>query len=143
MSKPTAEDEEADVIVDGDDTQIYGEAQYTETDLGLEVRPAEGCEHGMAVRPDVSDNHNDTESGASQTVVEVLKTRIRELESRDQNKELYKCLICMGVYKTPVVSVCCWHVHCEECWIRTLQTKKLCPQCNMITSPLDLRRIYI
>nr|CAD7585554.1 unnamed protein product [Timema genevievae] len=46
-------------------------------------------------------------------------------------------------YKKPVISVCCWHVHCEECWLHTLGAKKLCPQCNMITSPSDLRRIYM
>lgn len=79
-------------------------------------------------------------------------------------------------YIVPLVSVSCWHVHCEECWLRTLVStdfitrslpfrccvvvlmwifyhdffflnwqgaKKLCPQCNMITSPSDLRRIYL
>jgi len=23
-------------------------------------------------------------------------------------------------YKKPVTSVCCWHVHCEQCWLHTL-----------------------
>lgn len=49
----------------------------------------------------------------------------------------------MERYKTPVTSVCCWHVHCEQCWLQTLGAKKLCPQCNMITSPADLRKIYM
>ena len=54
-----------------------------------------------------------------------------------------RCLICMDKYSKPLVSVQCWHVHCEECWLRTLGAKKLCPQCNMITSPSDLRRIFL
>ncbi|XP_022254524.1 E3 ubiquitin-protein ligase RNF220-like isoform X2 [Limulus polyphemus] len=72
-----------------------------------------------------------------------LKSRIKELEKQNHHNDKMKCLICMEPYTQPVVSVCCWHVHCEECWLRTLGAKKLCPQCNMITSPNDLRRIYL
>ncbi len=87
-------------------------------------------------------------------------------------------------YTVPLTSIQCWHVHCEECWLRTLVrwtfiilhltkdvqhnhvtstsepcmllsvvlidklsfsqgAKKLCPQCNTITSPGDLRRVYL
>ncbi|XP_035279546.1 E3 ubiquitin-protein ligase RNF220a isoform X5 [Anguilla anguilla] len=46
-------------------------------------------------------------------------------------------------YTMPLASIQCWHVHCEECWLRTLGNKKLCPQCNTITSPGDLRRVYL
>ncbi|KAF8794479.1 E3 ubiquitin-protein ligase Rnf220 like protein [Argiope bruennichi] len=62
---------------------------------------------------------------------------------KDQIEDGIKCLICMEPFIKPVVSICCWHVHCEECWLKTLGTKKLCPQCNMITSARDLRRIYL
>ncbi|XP_076319440.1 E3 ubiquitin-protein ligase RNF220-like isoform X2 [Tachypleus tridentatus] len=82
------------------------------------------------------------ETGKLQTISS-LKARIRELEKQHQHTEKLKCLICMESYTHPVVSVCCWHVHCEECWLRTLGAKKLCPQCNIITSPNDLRRIYL
>ncbi|XP_068082131.1 E3 ubiquitin-protein ligase Rnf220 [Anabrus simplex] len=84
-------------------------------------------------------------SGEGGQIVEALKSRIRELEEVAANAvdEKFKCLICMERYKKPVISVCCWHVHCEECWLHTLGAKKLCPQCNMITSPSDLRRIYM
>lgn len=78
---------------------------------------------------------------ASQSIIESLRQRIKELEFQIKNKS--KCLICLDEYKVPVVSVCCWHVHCEECWLRTLGARKLCPQCNMITSPKELRRIYM
>lgn len=80
------------------------------------------------------------ETAASQ-IIEALKEKIREYETIIKNKS--KCLICMDEFKVPVVSICCWHVHCEECWLRTLGARKLCPQCNMITSPTDLRKIYM
>lgn len=78
---------------------------------------------------------------SSQQVIESLKSRIREYENFIKNKP--KCLICLDDFKKPVVSICCWHVHCEECWLYTLGCRKLCPQCNMITSASDLRRIYL
>lgn len=49
-----------------------------------------------------------------------------------------RCLICFEGYRTPLVSVACWHVHCKDCWLRVLGVKKLCPQCNAITSPSQL-----
>lgn len=78
---------------------------------------------------------------ASAHIIEALKEKIREFETIIRNKS--KCLICMDEYRIPVVSICCWHVYCEFCWLRTLGARKLCPQCNMITSPADLRKIYM
>lgn len=75
-------------------------------------------------------------------VIQSLFARIRELETRLEG-DVCKCLICMDRYRTPVISTICWHVYCEECWLRTLGAKKLCPQCNAITTPNDLRKIYI
>lgn len=81
-------------------------------------------------------------SGDAKTVIiNALEAKVRELEAKSTPK--LKCLICMDEFRVPVVSTCCWHVHCEECWLRTLGEKKLCPQCKMITSPTDLRRIYM
>lgn len=77
------------------------------------------------------------------TTLEALKARIRELEKQILRGDRYKCLICMDSYTMPLTSIQCWHVHCEECWLRTLGNKKLCPQCNTITSPGDLRRVYM
>ncbi|XP_059847949.1 E3 ubiquitin-protein ligase Rnf220-like isoform X4 [Hypanus sabinus] len=74
---------------------------------------------------------------------EILKARINELTQRLQRREAYRCHVCMGSYSVPLTSIQCWHIHCEECWLRTLGSKKLCPQCNTITSPGDLRRIYL
>ncbi|XP_053549366.1 E3 ubiquitin-protein ligase RNF220 isoform X2 [Bombina bombina] len=77
------------------------------------------------------------------TTFDALKARIRELERQLSRGDRYKCLICMDSYTMPLTSIQCWHVHCEECWLRTLGAKKLCPQCNTITSPGDLRRVYL
>ncbi|XP_028443797.1 E3 ubiquitin-protein ligase RNF220 isoform X3 [Perca flavescens] len=77
------------------------------------------------------------------TTLDVLKARIRDLEKQLSKGDRFKCLICMDMYTTPLTSIQCWHVHCEECWLRTLGAKKLCPQCNTITSPGDLRRVYL
>uniref|UniRef100_A0A669BN85 Ring finger protein 220a n=1 Tax=Oreochromis niloticus TaxID=8128 RepID=A0A669BN85_ORENI len=59
-----------------------------------------------------------TEEESTATTMEALKARIRELEKQILRGDRYKCLICMG-------------------------NKKLCPQCNTITSPGDLRRVYL
>ncbi|XP_070382395.1 E3 ubiquitin-protein ligase Rnf220-like isoform X1 [Dermacentor albipictus] len=83
----------------------------------------------------------DLPKGAMSQVVNSLRERLRQLE--EQNRAVTKCLICMDPYEKPVVSVVCWHVHCQECWLKTLGAKKLCPQCNSITSASDLRRIYL
>ncbi|XP_069366951.1 E3 ubiquitin-protein ligase RNF220a isoform X6 [Paralichthys olivaceus] len=84
-----------------------------------------------------------TEEESAATTMEALKARIRELEKQILRGDRYKCLICMDSYTMPLTSIQCWHVHCEECWLRTLGNKKLCPQCNTITSPGDLRRVYL
>lgn len=146
-----------DLNVDGDDCQMYGSPQYSETDVILPCEDPENVALRKAVigaspktLGDQKKKISELESSESQHItggdptLEVLKSRIRELEGKELNREeIYKCLICMERYRTPVTSVCCWHVHCEECWLQTLGAKKLCPQCNMITSPADLRRIYM
>lgn len=148
-------EEDEDLVVDEDDTQLYGTPQYSEKDIivpGLidkeqdELRKAViGSVNKNTSKDDSSKNENEDKAASSgDPLLEALKNRIRELESKEHNQEeSYKCLICMERYKTPVISVCCWHVHCEVCWLQTLGAKKLCPQCNMITSPSDLRRIYM
>ncbi|KAJ2496577.1 hypothetical protein GGH96_005730 [Coemansia sp. RSA 1972] len=78
---------------------------------------------------------------ASQLVIEALKARIR-----DQDRELQrapKCSVCQGAFNEPCVSINCWHVFCTSCWMHSLGTKKLCPQCQQITQPYDLRCIYM
>ncbi|XP_018054530.1 PREDICTED: E3 ubiquitin-protein ligase Rnf220-like [Atta colombica] len=181
------EDEDVDLVVDGDDAAEFGPAQYSEADVvapRVDGTPREQKERDALREAVISPNaphtpqqltpdsgltaqglvevkpepgaatpvaqQNDPDEGASGSprrdgdtpVVEALRGRIRELEA-EMRGQPFKCLICMEQYKKPVTSVCCWHVHCEQCWLHTLGAKKLCPQCNMITSPSDLRRIYM
>ncbi|KAK3850335.1 hypothetical protein Pcinc_042954, partial [Petrolisthes cinctipes] len=75
-------------------------------------------------------------------VIEALRVKVRELETAC-NTPPPICRICLGEYVTPVVSVLCWHVHCEKCWLRCLAAKPLCPQCRVITGPSSLRRIHV
>lgn len=181
----TNDEDDEDLNVDGDDTQIYGPPQYSERDVI--VPQTSECEKeeneniylrklvtGQDVQTLPVDNNikseentmsddgrsgvgdrvtNDrcsipatsaastTDNDSTNQIVESLKAKIREYENQISNK--IKCLICMDEFRNPAVSICCWHVHCEECWLRTLGARKLCPQCNMITSPSDLRRIYM
>ncbi|XP_030756108.1 E3 ubiquitin-protein ligase Rnf220-like [Sitophilus oryzae] len=145
-------EEDEDLNVDGDG-DIYGSPQYSEQDI---ILPCEDAAENQALRKAVvgtspnklnleeKQEASNSAKNKGDPVLEALKNRIRDLESRLESKnDIYKCLICMERYTTPVISVCCWHVHCEQCWLQTLGAKKLCPQCNMITSASDLRRIYI
>ncbi|XP_005178218.1 E3 ubiquitin-protein ligase RNF220 [Musca domestica] len=77
-----------------------------------------------------------------QQIIDSLKAKLRHYEQQYIPGK-YKCLICLDDYRNPAISVACWHVHCEQCWLRSLGARKLCPQCNLITTPKDLRRIYM
>ncbi|XP_067416460.1 E3 ubiquitin-protein ligase RNF220-like [Emydura macquarii macquarii] len=83
------------------------------------------------------------EEGDPTLTVERLKAQIQELRRRLLRKDSYKCHICLDSYSVPLTSIQCWHIHCKQCWLRTLGAKKLCPQCNAITAPADLRRVYL
>jgi len=93
---------------------------------------------------DSNNNHideNANANGGAQLLIGSLRALLKQQEKLLQKS--IKCLVCLELYDTPLTSIQCWHVHCEECWLRTLGNKKLCPQCNAITSPSDLRRIYL
>uniref|UniRef100_A0A8I5TDB8 E3 ubiquitin-protein ligase RNF220 n=1 Tax=Pongo abelii TaxID=9601 RepID=A0A8I5TDB8_PONAB len=166
-------DSDADLDVDGDDTLEYGKPQYTEADVipctGEEPGEAKerealrgavlNCPSVPAEMPSTSNGESSKQEAMQKTcknsdiekitedsavtTFEALKARVRELERQLSRGDRYKCLICMDSYSMPLTSIQCWHVHCEECWLRTLGAKKLCPQCNTITAPGDLRRIYL
>lgn len=146
-----APDDDEDLVVDGDDSQRYGFPQYSERDMIFPESDNNTLRQMLIEQYDESAKTSDSEEKPAEQleeskedpIIAVLKKRISELEGREQCREVYKCLICMERYRTPVVSVSCWHVHCEQCWLQTLGAKKLCPQCNVITSPADLRRIYM
>ncbi|XP_033214770.1 E3 ubiquitin-protein ligase Rnf220-like isoform X2 [Belonocnema kinseyi] len=176
------EEDDVDLIVDGDETVQFGPPQYSEADIvalrvdgnsreqkerdalreavispnalprtppdqmrmHVEVKPEPGCTTPSGQSNEIDENSPSAspKKEVEVPVIEALRGRIKELEAETRGQP-FKCLICMEPFKNPVTSVCCWHVHCEQCWLHTLGAKKLCPQCNMITSPGDLRRIYM
>ncbi|BFF91455.1 E3 ubiquitin-protein ligase Rnf220 [Drosophila madeirensis] len=186
-SQQANEDEDEDLNVDEDDTQIYGPTQYGEADViptvdagdsaadvseaditnyvrrlissneapkpnhssdatatveaAVEQQPA--TEPAAASSRETPSTSRSTRSASQnlQLVIEALRAKLRLYENQSQSK--FKCLICLDDYKNPAISVSCWHVHCEQCWLQTLGARKLCPQCNSITTPKDLRRIYL
>ncbi|CAF4827082.1 unnamed protein product [Rotaria sp. Silwood1] len=53
-----------------------------------------------------------------------------------------KCVVCMESCVKPCVSINCWHINCEECWIKHFNEKKVCPQCNLPITLDNIRRIF-
>ncbi|KAH0502075.1 E3 ubiquitin-protein ligase RNF220 [Microtus ochrogaster] len=149
-------DSDADLDVDGDDTLEYGKphggppstritpefSKWASDEMPSTSNGESSKQEAMQKTCKNSDIEKITEDSAV-TTFEALKARVRELERQLSRGDRYKCLICMDSYSMPLTSIQCWHVHCEECWLRTLGAKKLCPQCNTITAPGDLRRIYL
>uniref|UniRef100_A0A182QHG1 RING-type domain-containing protein n=1 Tax=Anopheles farauti TaxID=69004 RepID=A0A182QHG1_9DIPT len=135
------------LLIANADSQLVKPASVVDANPGEGTSskpPAAHCPPPQLPAPLV-DHREQQEGGAiggkEGRIIESLKAKIREYEGYIRNRP--KCLICMDDFRKPIVSVCCWHVYCEECWLHTLGAKKLCPQCSMITSPTDLRRIYL
>ncbi|CAB3242598.1 unnamed protein product [Arctia plantaginis] len=143
------------LVVDGDeDAELYGPPQYSpsriEPDANEDqtVIQEESEEHTPddVVKSDqveTTAKSNGLVEASAETRVQALKARIRELEQKNNGAGEMKCLICLGAYASPTVSIQCWHVYCEVCWLQSLRAKKICPQCNAITTAQHLRRIYM
>ena len=78
-----------------------------------------------------------------QQIAECKQTVIDLQRENEELRQKAMCNICLGSYNTPLVSTVCWHVSCQECWLRALGSKKLCPQCKVIIQAKHLRRIYL
>ncbi|KJE89329.1 hypothetical protein CAOG_00824 [Capsaspora owczarzaki ATCC 30864] len=165
------QDEDEDLDVDQDDSAVYGTAQFTEHDLEMvntagttatSMTDASGTTASAALSlPAPAGAPADSSSGtaaavavaaagseqasSASIVMQSLKEMIRDLQTQLASSTVaaHKCLICMEPYTNPAVSINCWHVHCQQCWLATLGAKKVCPQCNIITTPAHLRRIYL
>ncbi|KAG6460987.1 hypothetical protein O3G_MSEX012363 [Manduca sexta] len=110
------------------------EAAQDASDVELEEKPNAVAE---VPRP------NGLVVASAETRIQALKAKIKELERKQNGAAEAKCLICLGPYTSPAVSIQCWHVYCEVCWLQSLKSKKICPQCNAITTAQHLRRIYM
>ncbi|XP_067877162.1 E3 ubiquitin-protein ligase RNF220-like [Heterodontus francisci] len=137
----TNRDSDGDLDTDGDELPVFTKIKCSTRD-SLNGQPQKLMEAQAKHLDNVVMRmiNIDEERGITS---EILKARISELTQKLLRRETYRCHVCMGSYSVPLASIQCWHIHCEECWLRTLGSKKLCPQCNIITSPGDLRRIYL
>ncbi|CAH0730886.1 unnamed protein product, partial [Brenthis ino] len=137
------------LVVDGDeDAELYGPPQYSpsriapDADIAVEedemdVQESKVSEEREDVKP------NGIVEASAETRIQALKAKIKDLERKQNSSLEAKCLICLGPYMSPAVSIQCWHVYCEVCWLQSLRAKKICPQCNAITTTDHLRRIYM
>uniref|UniRef100_A0A2H1WPM2 SFRICE_021926 n=1 Tax=Spodoptera frugiperda TaxID=7108 RepID=A0A2H1WPM2_SPOFR len=147
------------LVVDGDeDTELYGPPQYSpsriapdadlSTDVSIDTQTddqADAAESSESDRPlaTPSSKCNGLVEASAETRIQALKARIKDLERKANGGGEMKCLICLEQYTSPTVSIQCWHVYCEVCWLQSLRAKKICPQCNAITTAQHLRRIYM
>ncbi|KAM8973314.1 E3 ubiquitin-protein ligase Rnf220-like [Pelodytes ibericus] len=122
-------------VSEEEETQSPGKPLSHETDC----HASPGCS-SLSPSED-SDNEDGPATSQSREHLDSLRHKIQELTEKLRNT--HTCHICLDSYTVPVASIQCWHIHCEGCWLRALGAKKLCPQCNTITSPCDLRRVYL
>ncbi|XP_047542968.1 E3 ubiquitin-protein ligase RNF220 isoform X1 [Vanessa atalanta] len=136
------------LVVDGDeDTELYGPAQYSPSriapDADIPVEDEETEQNVDDVMEEATLKPNGIVEASAETRIQALKEKIKDLEKKQNSSLEAKCLICLGPYISPAVSIQCWHVYCEVCWLQSLRAKKICPQCNAITTADHLRRIYM
>ncbi|KAI9296452.1 hypothetical protein K502DRAFT_340952 [Neoconidiobolus thromboides FSU 785] len=153
-----------DLDIDMVEEVQYGEAQFTEEDLNKIAKKGKKSKsdnenEATVTYEDTIDEPKTNEKEAEQKIkpgnvqnrlnsqkmiIESLKQKIYSLQNQSQQtNNNVSCLICQDSYQIPLVSTGCWHVHCETCWLQSLAVKKLCPQCQRITFPSELRRIYL
>jgi hypothetical protein len=99
-----------------------------------------GQKRGISSPVESADDRSEI-SHSNALVVEALKARLRQVDAIATNAP--RCKLCLEHYKVPVISVNCWHVHCEECWLQSLCYRKVCPQCQTILTAEDLRKVYL
>lgn len=132
-SRQVDDDTDADLVVDGDDSATYGPPQYSEADVVIPSAdgPREAQERealreavispdgrGGTPHPDCNVEVKE-EPGVrdppDSSVVEALKSRIRDLEHDVASADKFKCLICMvsavpgwrlGVGITLILTLC-------------------------------------
>lgn len=141
------QDVEEELDVEGDDRAIYGEAQFTEGDILLIH-----TEQEERFDDDFQVNVEDDERTGSLSELDGIDSAARDrgdtagLHAAIQGSKSTPaliCRICLDPYTEPTVSTGCWHTCCRECWLKCLDSTKLCPICKRITCATDLRRIYL
>lgn len=138
------------INVDEDDFG-YGKSQYSETDVEKIIKADLNASKKKPSQEAVEAEKQETKNSLLiQGILSAaspnsdflsLQTALKSL--LDRLATTPKCAVCWETLKMPAVaSVNCWHVCCEDCWLRTLGTKRLCPHCSTITNPSDLRKVF-
>lgn len=128
VAKPVVLDDSLVNIMDGDESQ-FGRPQYSDRDVASVLSTI--C---ASIQSPPSDCPLKRDS---------VQALIRTVQLQDQIiQRIPRCVICLDPHRKPVVSTVCWHVFCETCWLQSLSSKRVCPNCSTITSPQDLRRVY-
>ncbi|KAJ7591649.1 hypothetical protein C8J56DRAFT_936088 [Mycena floridula] len=165
------QDVDEEIDIDGDDSILFGDAQFTERDILGQAEDVDVEEDGeRTLRGLISDGEAIKEEKTPKEVkddlltmneidllnlsilaakrakdhgmlVLALENKIKHLESTQTTGLL--CRICIDPYIEPSVSTGCWHALCKDCWLRCLGSTKLCPICKRITAATDLRRVYL
>ena len=91
----------------------YGPLQYTEADVLRSLNDDDN--------PTKNDNNDNSVADGS----------------------LMKCGSCRKGMRVPVLNVSCWHIKCEQCWLKSVGTSKSCSICSNPASVKDLRRVYV
>jgi hypothetical protein len=140
---PPAPGQESHVEVEACETvERFGDAQYTAKDAlaSIHTLPQSVAAEPPSPLPTAAPSQSlPTDVGSSALIIQALRARIVELETDSSGA---RCAVCHAAFVRPVVSVICWHVCCEQCFLAALGTRGLCPHCTSITMPGDLRRIY-
>lgn len=133
------------VNVDEDDFG-YGKSQFTEADVErlIKTQSSKTAESKCEEEQDIKNSlliQSIMSTAPPSPDFANLQTALKSL--LDRLSAAPKCSVCWDMLKMPAVaSINCWHVCCEECWLRQLGTKRLCPHCSTITNPSDLRKVF-
>jgi hypothetical protein len=127
------------INVDEDDVN-YGKCQYSEADIEKALRKKYSkddeveIKNSLLIKNILSSPCLNADFGNLQVALKSLLDRLATAP---------KCAVCWEILKMPAtVSINCWHICCEDCWLKTLGTKRLCPHCSSITNPSDLRKVF-
>ena len=141
MVKIAHGNEDMDVDIESPD-MTFGPSQFSLNDLPDSKSTAQGTNINASDSGTSSSSRTTpvNNAKAGNELSEQLKSSTKEITNQHS---VSKCAVCLDKLKDPLVSINCWHIHCESCWLNSLSFKLLCPRCTVITSPDDLRRVFL
>lgn len=130
VNKSNPINEVEDVDIDSED--VYSGIGFNESDV-VKYQVSEDTETFQ------EETTEQVSCDTSSLIITSLKSHINTIENGTSGPN---CCVCMSAFVEPTVSVNCWHVLCSECWLKSLAFKRVCPCCQVIVAPTELRLIY-